>query len=101
MTKGKKTTIFKTLYRKLKIEQHEPHSKPVVNSCETDEQAVPAPYVTSVMLVLLQTRGVFNDNELNMCDECHKKKNIYVIIKLQMYVLLYKNKHIYKKSRNS
>jgi hypothetical protein len=32
-----------------------------------------------------------------MCDECHKKKNIYVIIKLQMYVLLYKNKHIYKK----
>jgi hypothetical protein len=49
------------------------------------------------MLVLLQTRGVFNDNELNMCDECHKKKNIYVIIKLQMYVLLYKNKHITKK----
>jgi hypothetical protein len=51
---------------------------------ETDEQAVPAPYVAPVMLVLLQTRGVFNDNELNMCDECHKKKNIYVIIKLQM-----------------
>ena len=49
------------------------------------------------MLVLLQTRGVFNDNELNMCDECHKKNNIYVIIKLQMYVLLYKNKHITKK----
>jgi hypothetical protein len=32
MTKGKKTTIINTLYRKLKIEQHEPHWKPVVNS---------------------------------------------------------------------
>ena len=45
------------------------------------------------MLLLLQTRGLFNDNELNMCDEGQKKTNIYVIIKLQMYVLLYKNKH--------
>jgi len=27
----------------------------------------------------------FNDNELNMCNECQKKKkHIYVIIKLQM-----------------
>jgi len=24
--------IYKTIYRKLKIEQHEPHQKPVVNS---------------------------------------------------------------------
>jgi hypothetical protein len=69
----------------------------VVNSCAPDELAVPAPYVASILLLLLQTRSVFNDNELNMCDECHKKKNIYVIIKLQMYVLLYKNKHITKK----
>ena len=86
MTKGKKTTIFKTLYRKLKIEQHELHSKPVVNSCAPDELAVPAPYVASILLLLLQTKCVFNDNELNMCDECHKKTIIYVIIKLQMYV---------------
>jgi hypothetical protein len=34
-----------------------------------DESAVPAPYVTPVVLLLLQTRGVFNDNELNICDE--------------------------------
>ena len=45
-----------------------------------------------VVLFLLQTMCVFNDNELNMCDECQKKK----IIKLQMYVLLYKNKYITK-----
>jgi hypothetical protein len=37
MTKGKKTTFFKALYRKLKIEQHEPHSKPVVKACAPDE----------------------------------------------------------------
>ena len=49
------------------------------------------------MLVFSQTSGEFNDNELNMCDDCHKKKNIYVIINLQMYVLLYKNKQITKK----
>jgi len=30
-TKGQ-TTIYKTLHRKLKIEQHEPHKKPGVNS---------------------------------------------------------------------
>jgi len=30
-TKGQ-TTIYKMLYRKLKIEQHEPHLKPRVNS---------------------------------------------------------------------
>ena len=32
-----------------------------------------------------------------MCDEGQKKNIIYVIIKLQMYVLIYKNKHITKK----
>jgi hypothetical protein len=37
MTKRKRTkqqtTIYKTLHRKLKIEQHEPHLKPEVNWC--------------------------------------------------------------------
>jgi hypothetical protein len=28
MGKRKKTTIYKTLHRKLKIEQHKPHKKP-------------------------------------------------------------------------
>jgi hypothetical protein len=68
MTKVKRTTFFKALYRKLKIEHHEPNSKPVVNSCTPDDWAVPAPYVAPVVLLLLQTRGVFNDNELNICD---------------------------------
>jgi hypothetical protein len=89
----KKTTIFKALWRKLKIEQHEPHSKPVVNACAPDEKAVPCPCMAPIVLFLLQTKGVY----INMCDECQKKKNIYVIIKLQMYVLLYKHKHITKK----
>jgi hypothetical protein len=69
MTKVKRTTFFKALYRKLKIEHHEPNSKPVVNSCAPDDWAVPAPYVAPVVLLLLQTRGVFNDDELNICDE--------------------------------
>jgi hypothetical protein len=43
--------------------------KTVVNSCAPDELAVTAPYVAPVVLFLLQTRSVFNDNELNMCDE--------------------------------
>ena len=66
----------------------------MLSSCAPDGLAVPAPYVAPVVLFLLQIRGVFNDNELNMCDEYQKKTIIYVIIKLQMYVLLYKNKHI-------
>jgi hypothetical protein len=69
MTIVKKTTFFKALYRKLKIEHHEPNSKPVVNSRAPDDWAVPAPYVAPVVLLLLQTRGVFNDNELNICNE--------------------------------
>ena len=49
MTKGKKTTIFKTLHRKLKIEQHEPHSKPVMNSVTPQEKAVLATHVVPVV----------------------------------------------------
>ena len=99
--------ILKTLHRKLKIEQHETHSKPLVHSCAPDEQVVPAPYVAPVMLFLLQNsgelmcsgrvgspcsicgtrdvilatnKGVFNDNELNMCDECQKKNKVSMLL---------------------
>jgi len=47
MTKRKRTEgrtmIYKILHRKLKIEQHEPHSD------ATEEEAVPTPLVTPVM----------------------------------------------------
>ena len=79
MTKVKRTTFFKALYRKLKIEHHEPNSKPVVNSCTPDDWAVPAPYVAPVVLLLLQTRGVFNDNELNICDGYPNLEYLYTI----------------------
>jgi hypothetical protein len=65
----------------------------VVNSCAPDEWAVLDPYVALVVLFLLHTTGVY----IHMCDEGQKKNIIYVIIKLQMYVLIYKNKHITKK----
>ena len=42
-TKGQ-TTIYKTLHRKLKIEQHEPHWKPGMNSGAPEGWAVPAQY---------------------------------------------------------
>jgi len=41
--------IYKTLHRKLKIEYHEPHLKPRVNSGAPEELA-------SVVLLCLQTR---------------------------------------------
>jgi len=52
MAKRKKgqTTIYKTLHIKLKIEQHEPHKKPFVNSGAPEGLAVPAPHMPSVAL---------------------------------------------------
>jgi hypothetical protein len=47
--------IYKTLHRKLKIEQHKPYQKPGVNSGVPDVLAVPAPHVTPVMLLLNDT----------------------------------------------
>jgi hypothetical protein len=47
--------IYKTLHRKLKIEQHKPYQKPGVNSGVQDVLAVPAPHVTPVMLLLNDT----------------------------------------------
>ena len=43
---------YKTLHRNLKIEQHGPHFKLGVNSGAPEGLAVPAPYVTPVMLLL-------------------------------------------------
>jgi hypothetical protein len=47
-TKGQ-TMIEETLRRKLKIEQHETHYKPGVNSNVPVGYAVPAPLVTPVV----------------------------------------------------
>jgi hypothetical protein len=47
-TKGQ-TMIEETLRRKLKIEQHETHYKPGVNSNVPAGYAVPAPLVTPVV----------------------------------------------------
>jgi len=41
-----KTMIYKTLHRKLKIEQHESHYKSGVNSGAPEGLAVPGPHVT-------------------------------------------------------
>jgi hypothetical protein len=35
--KKEQTAIYKTLHRKLKIEQHEPHYKLGMNSCAPEE----------------------------------------------------------------
>ena len=53
-TKGQ-TTIYKTLDRKLQIEQHEPHLKPGVNSGAPEGSAVHVPNATPVVLLLNDT----------------------------------------------
>ena len=53
-TKGQ-TTIYKTLHRKLKLEQHEHHSKPVTNSGAREGLAVPVPLMSPVALLLKDT----------------------------------------------
>jgi len=50
------TTIYKTLHRKLKIEQHEHHLKSGVNSGAAEGYAVSPPHVAPVALLFLQTR---------------------------------------------
>ena len=54
-TKGQ-TTIYKTLHKKLKIDQHEPHQKPGMNSSAPEGQAVPAQLMAQVVLLQLQIR---------------------------------------------
>jgi hypothetical protein len=65
---SKKDNVLQSTIQKTKDRAPWTNSKPVVNSCTPDDWAVPAPYVAPVVLLLLQTRGVFNDNELNICD---------------------------------
>jgi hypothetical protein len=43
------TTIYKRLQRKQKIEKHEPHWKPGVNSGAPEGSVVPAPHVAPVL----------------------------------------------------
>ena len=45
------TMSYKTLHRKIKIEQQEPHKKKGVNLVALERQAVSAPLVTPVVFV--------------------------------------------------
>ena len=51
--------LFKALYRKLKIEQHEHQLKPEVNTGASECQAVPSLLVTSVLIIKLYTFARF------------------------------------------
>ena len=51
-TKYKQLPIYKKLPRKLKTEQHEPYKIVGVNADAPKALAVPAPILTSVMLLL-------------------------------------------------
>ena len=57
-------TIYKTLHRKLKIEQHEHHLKSGVNSGAPEGYAVPPPHVAPVALLFLQTRWYVMNEEM-------------------------------------
>jgi hypothetical protein len=50
-TKGQ-ITIYKTLHKKPKIEEHEPHLKPVMNACAPGGLAVSVPLVASIVLLI-------------------------------------------------
>jgi hypothetical protein len=41
--------IYKTLYRKLKNEQHKPHYKPEMNSDALEWSTIPAPYMYTII----------------------------------------------------
>jgi len=58
--KKRQTTIYKTLHRKLKIEQHEPHQKPGMNSGAPEGLQVPTPHVTHVMWLLHDMNIIWN-----------------------------------------
>ncbi len=53
--KNRQTMIYKTVHRKLKIEQHESHLKPRGNAGAPEGLAVPVPHVTPVVLLLNDT----------------------------------------------
>ena len=50
---NRQTIVHKTQHRKLKTEQQEPHQKLGVISGAPEGWAYPAPYVTSVVLLML------------------------------------------------
>jgi len=68
MSKRKRTkgqaTMYKCLHRKLKIEQHEPHKKPGVNPGTPEGLTIPAPHVTSVVLLLNDTNIIWYGNRV-------------------------------------
>ena len=68
MTKRKRTKgqsiIYKTLHRKLKIEQHEPHKKCGVKSDAPVALTVPAPLVAPIVLILLRVLSRLVSHEL-------------------------------------
>ena len=47
--------IYKTLHRKLMIKQHDPYKKPVLNSRAMEGEAIPAPPLTPIVLLLNDT----------------------------------------------
>ena len=58
------TRIYKTLHRKLKIEQQEANWKPRMSSGVPKGLAVPAPYVTPAMLLLNDTNIIWHGNRI-------------------------------------
>ena len=68
MVKGKRTKRQTIMYIiqciKLQIDQQEPHWKPGINSGAPEWSIVPAPLVASILLLLLQTRWYFMNEEM-------------------------------------
>ena len=58
------TKRTKTIYKKLKFEQHELHYNPRVNRDALERLAVPAPLVTLVMLLSKDTTLVWHGNRV-------------------------------------
>ena len=54
-------TIYKSLHRKLKIEQLKPEYNLVIKSGDADWKALPAPHVAPVVSFLLQTQCLFTN----------------------------------------
>ena len=57
MVKIKRTIIYKTQHRKLKIEQHETHKKQRVNSDDPKEYVVPTLLEAPMALLLSKSGG--------------------------------------------
>jgi len=93
----RRTTIYKTLHRKLNIEQHEPHWKPGVNSGAPEEYPVPALLMTTFIAVCFW---------LNWQHTRISKNIVYVINAFYLYYRIVTsnrtvNKWIYKNIREN